>query len=282
MYRLFIISFVLLVAACSQPDSSHLEVENKKVGLRRVIDKIKQSGDLATASNLQAQIVQLDPRDIEAFVALARTLKELGEREQALEILETGAKVNPDNDLLKFEVAKAFIENDQPETALARLDLVDVNNIDFTAEFYNAKGIAHDKLGNSIKAQAAYKKGLENEPRNGLLLNNLALSQILNGQAEQAVIILEELVKRKDAKPRYRHNLALAYGLLNEEKKARRVLLQDLHRTEAEQNLEYYRVMREEYPLNAAQLPVAPIAKPTPPIEVISEIIPPVEESKDE
>lgn len=127
----------------------------------------------------------------------------------------------------------------------------------------NGKGVALDSLGEHGEAQTAYHVVLAATPDNVAAQNNLALSYILSEHYADAVRILEKLLKSKQGdRATVRQNLALAYGLQGNHKKALELGLQDLSAKEAEENLkfyDYYQSMKKSGEPAYKSVPVAPV-----------------------
>lgn len=104
-------------------------------------------------------------------------------------------------------------------------------------------------------ADRAYRAGLAIAPDNASLMNNLALSLALRGDAE-AVSLLNRLVARPEASLRQRLNLALAYGLLGRPEAAAKVARELLDEASVQSNLAAYDRIRSlpDHAMRAAAL----------------------------
>lgn len=242
MKKIFFIFAVFLVTACVQQEvGPSTEIEDSKATLKRIAKKLKSSGDMQTALQLESQLISLDEKDVNSFIDLAKSLREINQNEEALSLLFKAEKINPTSDIIKIELAKSLVINDQPDAAIAKLgEVKELKNFDY----YNLQGMAYDSIENYQLAQSSYKKGLRVFQKNGTLLNNLALSHLLNGEYKTAIVILEELNKRPELNEKYRHNLALAYGLNKQNKKAYNILLKEITPAQAKENLKYYKEFR--------------------------------------
>ena len=241
--RKFALLLAMAFLASCQATGDGVNLEAKKAMLKRIAETEKDKGNVQSAAQLEAQIVSLDNKDPDSFLALISSFENMGEKEAALETAEVGAKLNPDNLQLKLAAAKAYIANDKPEKALETLTAMK----DFrTVEYYNFLGVANDMINNSLAAQDAYRQALELSPSNLMTLNNQGLSYLLAGETEKAVPIFENLYKRADATATVRSNLALAYGLSKKDAAAKQVLLKDLSRKQADENMKYYRELRKK------------------------------------
>jgi len=242
MKKLILASLICL-AACQTPNSAPTQLEQKKANLRKIATTEKTKGNYSIASTLESQIIGLDVSDPESFINLSQTLHKQDRKPEALDILQTGEKLMPENEKIRLYVAIEMIENGEPEDGLAKLNTIKTLR---DKDYYNAFGVANDLLSKHDIAQNAFKDGLKIAPDDGLLQNNLALSYILSREYDKAITILKDLVKRKDTKPKYRHNLALAYGMSGKYEEANKVLSTDLSRKQAEENIKAYKQMRTD------------------------------------
>ncbi len=254
MKKLLSIFIIFTLAACQQ-DGAHkssLELETRKTTLKDIAKRAKADGNLQGAAQLEAQIIALDQKDAGSFVTLSKSLRKLRQHREAEALLNNALEANPDNDLILIELAKVLIERNEAESALGRLSLVKGEK---NEDFYNTQGVAYDMDGQHGKAQDSYREGLKLDAQDDILLNNLALSYVLDRKYKEGTTILEGLVKRPDTKPKYRQNLALAYAMMAEPKKAREMLLKDLSRKQAEENLRFYDTVRKNSRATIPQLP---------------------------
>ena len=112
-------------------------------------------------------------------------------------------------------------------------------------QIITARGIALDRLSRHAEAQETYRRGLAIDPTNFVLMSNLGLSLGLSGQTGEGITILRELVRDGAATANTRGNLALVYGLAGREREASATLAVDLSPSQIQNNLAYYRTLRE-------------------------------------
>ncbi len=239
-----LLAAVLCLTACETGSGPQMmQLEAKKAELRKIANADKTKGNYSGASAVESQIISLEIDKPETFISLSNTLHKQGNKAESLDVLQTGEKLMPDNEKLKLASAIETIENNRPEEGIAKLATIKTLK---NRDYYNALGVANDLIGKHDVAQDAFEDGLEVVPDDGLLLNNLALSYILDKDYNEAIKILKELVSRPDAKPKYRQNLALAYGMTAKPEEAMKLLLKDMPKKDAEENLKSYKQMREE------------------------------------
>lgn len=240
--RNFLPFFILLFFAACATDGAQAptDLSNRKSTMRRIAESIKQSGNVQAAAQIESEIIKLDEHDVGSFVTLAKTVRAHSSNRDSIEVLKTGAELNPASDTLKIELARAYIEDNSPLQAAAQLDSLSDKN---SRDYFNLRGVAEDIQGNYSSAQAQYNDGLKHFQRDSLLLNNYALSYIFEKKYDAAIRILVELAKRNN-NPKFKHNLALAYGLKGDTKKAKQILGRELKPEEVNENLQIYKQLR--------------------------------------
>lgn len=241
--HLIILSFLFLAACQTQvepPQSAEFTAEKEE--LKKLVQGEKDKSDFNNAAQLETQLMSLDANKPETIISTSKVLKKQGKRAEAIQLLAIGEKLNPADEKLQLEEAIDLIEADRQAEALDKLkNIKTLRNKDY----YNAKGVANDMLGDHVEAQIAFNEGLKMSPDDGLMLNNLALSYILSHKYDKAIKILKDLVKRSDAKPKYRQNLALAYGITAKPEQAYQLLIKDLPKAQADENLKFYKEIRK-------------------------------------
>ena len=96
------------------------------------------------------------------------------------------------------------------------------------------------------EAQAIYRQGLDIHADNVALRNNLGLSLALSGKPRESVNVLLGVSGISGRLPQERGNLAFAYGLLGRDDAAESVLLTDQSFGNTQDNLEFYRHVRQQ------------------------------------
>ena len=177
-------------------------------------------------------------------MGLGRSYRHLGQSrrgEQALR--EALARRENDPDIL-LELGRTQLADGRSSEGLATLQRAQAL-APRDLRIITAHGIALDQLNRHADAQLEYRKGLRIDPTDFALLTNLALSRGLSGAPEAGIEILSELVRDNEATARTRGNLALLYGLAGREREARATLSKDLDDKEINENISYYRDLRE-------------------------------------
>ena len=208
----------------------------------RLADTTRQSGDLAQAVGLYQRAAQLDPKNPNPLLALGSIYAQLQMPKDAATAWAAALNLNPKNSEALRGLANAQIQTGDTAGAIRNLQAAQAIQPDWRNE--NSLGVAYDINGDHAAAQKAYKDGLALDPNNLQLTNNLGLSLALTGNYDQAIPLLESSAKDPRSTPRMRQNLALAYGLSGDDKKAAEVAKQDLDAQGVQENLGYYEFLR--------------------------------------
>jgi Flp pilus assembly protein TadD len=210
--------------------------------LMRVADSTRQSGNLGEAANLYARAAQMDPKNIKPLLALGSVYAQTHSPRPAGEAWQAALALDPKNATALRGLGNAQIELGDPASAIGNFQAAQAIQPDWRND--NSLGVAHDMQGDHAAAQTAYRDGLALSPNNLQLNNNLGLSLALGGDFAQALPLLEKTAKDPAATPRMRQNLALAYGLSGDDKKAAEVARLDLDAAGVQENLGYYEFLR--------------------------------------
>jgi Flp pilus assembly protein TadD len=212
--------------------------------------------ELQKATEYWGNAYSKDPRDAQAGLNYARNLKAMGEKRQALAVLQQVSVFNGQHRGINAEYGKLAVEFDQvslAEKLLAQAD--DPTNPDWTV--ISARGTVLAKQGRYREAVPFFERALALQPEKPSLLNNLALAHAMEGHPEKA----EPLLKRAAAAggpeaARVSQNLALVLGLQGKYDEAKIAAAKDLPPDRAAANVEYVRqlVNVEPKPLTTAAL----------------------------
>lgn len=223
----------------------------KVEALMRVAASTAAAGDYSNAVGLFRRAHELEPYRVEPLVGLGKALAALGFYSEAadsfrqaidaarhLEDPEKPAAV-PD---AMHGLGNALIAMDQPKAAITQFEAA--MREEEKARTYNGIGVAYDMLGQHAAAQAYYRAGLDLDPGDVGMKNNLGLSLVLTGDFETGIRLLQETASHPRATSRHRLNLALAYGLAGDMDAAARVARIDLDEESVKSNLAYYKTLR--------------------------------------
>ncbi len=211
---LVIVAVGLLAGACSQSGSPKtlLEAAPSLAGATNppVTDN---RTELQKATEYWGREYAKNPNDAEKALNYARNLKALGEKRQALAVLQQVSVFHGTNRAINSEYGRLALEFDQVSLAqklLAQAD--DPANPDWRV--ISARGTVLAKQGLYRDAIAFYERARALAPEEPSVLNNLALAYTMEGKPEQAEPLLKQAMSAGGAhESRVSQNLALVLGL---------------------------------------------------------------------
>jgi Flp pilus assembly protein TadD len=183
------------------------------------------------------------PNDAQTALNYARNLKAMGEKRQALAVLQQASQFNGTHRGINGEYGRLALEFDQISLAQKLLEQADdPTNPDW--KIISARGTALAKQNKYRDAIAFYERALTLAPGQASILNNLALAHAMDGDAAKA----EEVLKRVAASggqddARIAQNLALVLGLQGKYDEAKLASARALPGDKAAENVDYVRRM---------------------------------------
>jgi Flp pilus assembly protein TadD len=210
----------------------------------RLAERSANAGDFQTAAAFYQQAFDANPKSIEALIGLGRSYTGLGQYARAEQALVEAQNRRPGDPDVLLELARTQLAAGRAQAALANLDIA-IRKRPRDIGIITARGIALDRLSRHAEAQETYRRGLAIDPTNFVLMSDLGLSLGLSGRTGEGITILRELVRDGAATANTRGNLALVYGLAGREREASATLAVDLTPNQVQNNLAYYRTLRE-------------------------------------
>lgn len=199
----------------------------------------EKQGNLATSVSIYKELVAKDSSDIKSRIALARIYRKHGNPAEALKLMREAEALEPADEEVLANLGYSLIAvNDMQEAVNVFDKLTAINHKSIAG--YNGKAVAFDRAGNHIAAQEIYQKALALSPKSASIQNNLAMSMIMNGQLDTALSILEPLSETPGAPNTVYYNLALAYGLKGDMKRAHETNLKIMPADKADENQFFY------------------------------------------
>jgi Flp pilus assembly protein TadD len=182
------------------------------------------------------------PSDRTTILNYAAALRLNGQSDQAVAVLGKGKIDHPRDPELSAAYGKALAENGDFEQALTVIQGVQrPDRPDW--KLYSAEGAILDQMGRPEVARDRYAKALAIAPGEPTVLNNLALSHLLQGELVQAEKILRDAAGSPRATSRVRQNLALVVGLQGRFDEAETIAKQELDPGQAIANMAYLKAM---------------------------------------
>ena len=235
----------LMLGACAESgdslEASLVAPKGKDQQTASASDAKPERSELEKATEYWGKKYKEKPTELEPALSYAKNLRAMGERQQALAVIQQAAVYHGEDRQLASEYGRLALELDQISVAKQMLAIAD----DPAAPDWrvvSARGTVLAKEGKFRDAIPLYEKALNLSQDQPSVLNNLAMAYAMNGEAARA----EEVLRRLDAKggsAKTRQNLALVLGLQGKFDEAKQVSARDLGAEGAAQNSEFMRRM---------------------------------------
>ncbi|WP_423794442.1 tetratricopeptide repeat protein [Methylobacterium durans] len=200
------------------------------------------------------------PNDLGNAMRYAQALRAVGQRTQAVAVLQQAALRNPKNVAVLAAYGKTLAEVGRFEEAAEVLQ-----NAHTPAQpdwrVLSAQGSVADQLGDHARAQAFYEAALKIRPNEPAVLSNLGLSYALSRQLDRAETALRLAAEQPGADARVRQNLALVLGLKGRIPDAEAAMRRDLTPDEAASNAQALRTLVAPPGAKAAQVARKPATR---------------------
>jgi Flp pilus assembly protein TadD len=185
-----------------------------------------------------ASQVSADPKDPEAGVKLAASLRALGRFDEASAAAEAVLVLQPQNVDALLEKARTAIAAGQGFYAIEPTrHAIEIAPKDWRAATLLA--VALDQAQRPIEAMEAHRKALQLAPGNATVLSNAAMFYAVQGDKAHAETLLRKAVGQPDATLKMRQNLALVLGLQGKMAEAEQIERENLPPQIAQANLDY-------------------------------------------
>jgi Flp pilus assembly protein TadD len=196
--------------ACATHSEQH-QVNLDSHASARVAEAAEQSGDDALATQMYGAASSATPGDASVQLRYADLLLRHGKTAEAQDLLVRrlgAAKDSQQAQQLRIGLADLYVLEGQPTQAIATFDEAlasDPHNLHAVVN----KGVALDLLGKHAEAQTLYRQALAQSPGDADVVNDLALSMLLAGNAEGAAKVAALLAQQSDASPRIRDSFGV-------------------------------------------------------------------------
>jgi Flp pilus assembly protein TadD len=171
-----------------------------------------QQNELQKATAYWGQQFAKSPSDLKSALSYARNLKALGEKQKALSVLQQAAVFHDGDPELAGEYGRLALEMDQLAAAAKLLEVAD-NPAKPDWKVISARGTLLAKQGNYKDAIPFYERALTLSQDQPSVLNNLAMAYAMSGEAKKAEDILRKASNAPGASEKVHQNLALVLGL---------------------------------------------------------------------
>lgn len=196
--------------------------------------------DWRELANLAGKRYEANPDDRIAALAYGRSLREIGQHQQAVAVLRQAALRAPQDKALLAAYGRSLIDVGNLREAsdvLARAHTQDKPDW----RVLSAQGTIADQMGNHVEARRYYEAALRLSPDEPSLLSNLGLSYALSRNLPEAETVLRQAAANPKADRRVRQNLALVLGLSGKADEAETLLKRDLPPAQAAAGVAYFR-----------------------------------------
>jgi Flp pilus assembly protein TadD len=198
--------------------------------------------DPQAAVELAGQEYSKDPRDLDKAIAYAKSLKAIGQKSQALAVLQQASLISGSDKKVASEYGRLALEMDQVNVAKKLLEVADDPGApDWRVVL--ARGTVLAKEGRYRDAIGFYERALALQPGHPSVVNNLALAYTMNGDAGKGEELLRQASASSEANAKVRQNLALVLGLQGKYDESTKVGSVDLPADKAQQNTDLLKKM---------------------------------------
>jgi Flp pilus assembly protein TadD len=216
--------------------------------------------DLVKATEYWGKEFSKNPRDAKNALSYARNLKAMGEKRQAMMVLQQSSIFHAANREINGEYGRLALEFDQLSVAQKLLEHADdPTKPDW--RIISARGTVLAKQGSYAAAIPFYERAMALAPDQPTIQSNLALAQAMNGDPLRAETLLKKAAA-SGSDARVNQNLALVQSLQGKYADAQSTARRDLSSEDATANVEYLR--------SIVKLDARPAALPEPPAERVA------------
>lgn len=245
----------LLASACAGAPSILSGTEEAKPQVSAA--PVTGVDELHKATEYWRNAYMKSPRDAKAALNYARNLKALGQKQQAMQVLQQAVVANETNRDIKSEYGRLALEFDQISLAkklLAAAD--DPANPDWRV--ISARGTVLAKEGQFAASIPFYERALAMAPNQSSVLNNLALAHLMNGDPGKAEEFLQQAVAKGGPNAgKLQQNLSLALGLQGKHIESQSIASNVQGTAQAEANAKYLKKLLALDPPQTANAPEA-------------------------
>ena len=194
------------------------------------------------AAEVYGERYRANPKDAAAAVAYGQALRNNGQREQAVAVLEQATLASPGNKTVLAAYGRALADNGNFKLAFDVLSRAhSPDNPDW--KLLSVQGTVLDQMGRHDEARRYYDSALKIVPGEPSVLSNLGLSYMLSKELPKAEEVLRQAYASQHADARVRQNLALVVGLQGRFGEAEQIARADLPPDEAAANVAYLKQM---------------------------------------
>jgi len=240
--KLLLLIFALLLAACSGMSDIDRALLNQA-------QTYHQSGDYRKEAAIYHELLTDNPGNMDYIYKYAESARMSGQGDMAVRYYDKFLRANPAS--LDAEEGKALALMGDGKYDEAAQIFAGILQKDATRwKTINALGLISAAKGHIDQAMEYYGMALEVSPDNPNILNNMGLSYALNGDYQNAAMVLTKASgiagEDTDKKRKIDMNLSLVYGLAGKTADAQKVLKTYLPEDGVNQYLAIYSRLRAD------------------------------------
>ncbi|QDL98330.1 tetratricopeptide repeat protein [Rhodopseudomonas palustris] len=218
----------------------------KTVGMSGVTgalgERSEAPADPSRTADITGERYRARPSDPAAAIAYGNALRAIGQRAQAVAVLEKASLANPSNKAVRAAYGRALADNGNFQLAFDTLSRAhSPDNPDW--RILSVQGTVLDQMGRNDEARRYYASALRLAPGEPSVLSNLGMSYVLTKELPRAEETLRQAYSSGRADERVRQNLALVIGLQGRYAEAESIVRADLPPDEAAANVAYLKQM---------------------------------------
>jgi Flp pilus assembly protein TadD len=194
--------------------------------------------DWRQAADAWSARYQADPHNPKAAIEYAHALRMIGQRAQAVAVLEQASIRHPHNQALLGAYGRALADLGRLHQALDVLGRAHTPDQP-DPRILSVQGAVLDQMGRHQDAQRYYASALRIRPGDPSVLSNLGLSYALSKDLVRAEETLRQAAMHRPIDPRVRQNLALVVGLQGRFAEAEAIARAELPPDQAAANVTY-------------------------------------------
>ncbi|THD37720.1 MAG: SPOR domain-containing protein [Sphingomonas sp.] len=150
----------------------------------------------ADALAADMRILAANPVDIEALITAGELTLRMGDTTAAAGFFTRAEKLDPNNPRVKAGMGSLMVRAERPGMALLRFQEAERRGLS-PSKFAADRGLAYDLIGQQDRAQRDYRLALADGPDDEAT-RRYALSLGISGQKDEALRLLDPLVRRSD------------------------------------------------------------------------------------
>lgn len=200
------------------------EVEELLEGARRAVE----AGEPEKAATLLYKALQIEPQDVDLYLALGEALVDTGKLTEAIAVLEKGYSLSPQHEQLLFALGDACFEAHAAARALEVYSAIVNLGGDGVVDAWVSIGLVHFNQERVDEAVKCYQEALKRDPNSVFALNSLGDGLFAQGKTDEAITSYRRVVEIDPDDAQAHYNLAELYydleDLVKAESECRRAI----------------------------------------------------------